>query len=61
MSIILLNLLVGPPMFRYALFRVGEAKSGHALGLPTKSSSGDTPPIPAVVALLTETVGPHSQ
>ena len=26
MSIILLNLLVGPPMFRHALIRVGEAK-----------------------------------
>lgn len=28
MSIILLNLLVGPPMFRLALLRVGEAKAG---------------------------------
>lgn len=27
MSIILLNLLVGPPMFRHALVRVGEAKN----------------------------------
>ncbi|KAG2502194.1 hypothetical protein HYH03_000681 [Edaphochlamys debaryana] len=33
MAIILLNLLVGPPLFRFALVRVGEAR---ALGLPIK-------------------------
>ncbi|KXZ41589.1 hypothetical protein GPECTOR_377g173 [Gonium pectorale] len=37
MAIILLNLLVGPPLFRLALVRVGEAK---ALGLPIKGMGG---------------------
>lgn len=34
MSIILLNLLLGPSLFRAALIRVGEAK-GQGLTLPT--------------------------
>ncbi len=38
MSIILLNLLVGPPLFRLALLRVGEAKATSIGGLlPVKA------------------------
>lgn len=41
MSIILLNLLVGPPLFRLALLRVGEAKASSIGGLlPVKAGPG---------------------
>lgn len=41
MSIILLNLAVGPPIFRHALMRIGEAKG--SLMLPTKASGTPEP------------------
>ena len=41
MSIILINLLVGPPLFRFALIRVGEVKA--SVMLPTKEAMSPAP------------------
>lgn len=41
MSIILLNLLFGPPLFRFALVAVGEAKS-HLSTLPTREAQRES-------------------
>ncbi len=43
MSIILINLLIGPPLFRFALIRVGETKGQAGLPLLTHSSNHKEP------------------
>ena len=40
MSIILINLLIGPPLFRLALFRVGETNKGGPLLAATTGIGG---------------------
>lgn len=44
MAIILLNLLLGPSLFRAALIRVGEAK-GQGLTLPTLKDQAVATPL----------------
>ena len=41
MSIILINLLIGPPLFRWALIRAGEARPGTLGGSLLLTGVGD--------------------
>eukprot|EP00195_Chlamydomonas_chlamydogama_P007198 CAMPEP_0202897678 /NCGR_PEP_ID=MMETSP1392-20130828/6375_1 /ASSEMBLY_ACC=CAM_ASM_000868 /TAXON_ID=225041 /ORGANISM="Chlamydomonas chlamydogama, Strain SAG 11-48b" /LENGTH=333 /DNA_ID=CAMNT_0049583375 /DNA_START=570 /DNA_END=1571 /DNA_ORIENTATION=+ len=59
MSIILINLLIGPPMFRYALIRVGETKV-HMVVPPSKESSGGGA-VAVTVGAEAESKMPHNQ
>jgi hypothetical protein len=60
MSIIILNMFLGPPLFRASLIRAGEARAQFLVHVAPKASS-EVPEMPELVVMAGQEQGNHRE